>query len=86
MADPQRVAARLKDIIVAHDILRLKGFLAVSGKEMRHVIQAVGGRIAGYYDRPWQTDEPRRGQLVVIGRKGLDRTAIGLAIGQKTGE
>lgn len=83
VADPQRVAARLKDIIVAHDILRLKGFLAVSGKEMRHVIQAVGGRIAGYYDRPWRPDEARTGELVVIGLKGLDRTAIGLAIRQE---
>ena len=55
---------------------RLKGFLAVVGKDMRHVIQAVGARVAGYYDRPWKAGEARSGQLVVIGLKGLDRAAI----------
>ncbi len=58
-------------MIETHDILRLKGFLAVAGKEMRHVVQAVGARISGYYDRPWGADEARAGRLVVIGRKGL---------------
>ncbi len=81
VADPQALAARLKSVIVEHDILRLKGFLAVAGKDMRHVVQAVGSRIAGYYDRPWKTGEERTSQLVVIGLKGLDREAIATAIG-----
>jgi cobalamin biosynthesis protein CobW len=78
--DPQAVTKRLSDIIASHDILRLKGFLAVAGKDMRHVVQAVGGRIAGYYDRPWKPEENRAGQLVVIGLKGLDRESIRLEI------
>ncbi len=81
VADPQALAARLRSVIVDHDILRLKGFLAVAGKDMRHVVQAVGSRIAGYYDRPWKADEERAGHLVVIGLKGLDREAIAAAIG-----
>ncbi len=79
-ADPARLAEALRDIIVRHDILRLKGFLAVRGKAMRHVVQAVGARVQGYYDRPWKAAEPRAGQLVVIGLKGLDRAAIAEAI------
>lgn len=78
--DPAGVLARLKPVLEAHDILRLKGFLAVAGKEMRHVVQAVGARISGYYDRPWQAGEARAGRLVVIGRKGLPRDHIAAAI------
>jgi len=76
LADPALLIERLKPVIETHDILRLKGFLAVEGKAMRHVIQAVGARINGYYDRPWKTGEDRCGHLVVIGLKGLDREAI----------
>ncbi len=76
VADPGALTGRLGALIAAHDILRLKGFLAVAGKDMRHVIQAVGTRVSGYYDRPWKSGEARRGQLVVIGLKGLDQAAI----------
>jgi cobalamin biosynthesis protein CobW len=76
LTDPAILIERLKPVIEAHDILRLKGFLAVDGKAMRHVIQAVGARINGYYDRPWKAGEDKSGHLVVIGLKGLDREAI----------
>jgi cobalamin biosynthesis protein CobW len=76
VADPARVEARAVAAIAAHDILRLKGFLAVAGKPARHVVQAVGTRVERYFDRPWKADEERVGTLVVIGRKGLDRAAI----------
>jgi cobalamin biosynthesis protein CobW len=58
----------------------VKGFLAVAGKEMRLVLQGVGGRIQHYYDRPWQPDEDKTSRLVVIGLKGLDRAAITAAL------
>jgi cobalamin biosynthesis protein CobW len=54
----------------------MKGFLAISGKPMRLLVQAVGPRVSHYYDRPWGASEPRRGSLVVIGLKGLDRSAV----------
>jgi cobalamin biosynthesis protein CobW len=72
--------ARLADLATAHDILRLKGFLAVPGRELRHVVQGVGARLSHYFDRPWTDGEPRHGRLVFIGRKGLDRTAIAGAL------
>ena len=74
--DPQYKARVAK----AHDIYRMKGFVSVPGKAMRHVIQGVGGRLQGYFDRPWRDDEPRRSQIVVIGAKDLDRQAITAAL------
>jgi cobalamin biosynthesis protein CobW len=56
--------------------LRIKGFVAVAGKPMRLLIQAVGPRVSHYYDRPWGASEPRQGSLVVIGLNGLDRHAV----------
>ncbi len=66
IADPDRFAARLEDVIREHGLLRVKGFLAVAGKTMRHVLQAVGPRIERYYDRPWKAGEGTCGSLVVI--------------------
>ncbi len=80
IASPQPLLDRLAVAIAGHDILRVKGFLAVAGKEMRLVLQGVGGRLQHYYDRPWQTGEARASRLVVIGQKGLDRIAIAAAL------
>ena len=76
IADPAALEARLIEAIAGHDILRLKGFLAVTGKDARAVVQAVGTRMERYFDRPWKPGEERLSRLVVIGRKGLDRAAI----------
>lgn len=71
---------QLSSAITAHDILRIKGFLDVPGKDFRQVVQAVGPRIEHYFDRPWQRGEARASRLVVIGRKGIDRASIAEAI------
>ena len=76
IADPDALEERIKAATVAHDILRIKGFVNVPGKPMRHVIQAVGPRVERYFDRPWLDTEPRRSELVVIGLAGLDKGAI----------
>ena len=73
---PPDLAVRIADVIAAHGILRVKGFVAVAGKDMRLLVQAVGERIRHYYDRDWRTDEPRRSRLVVIGETGLDESRI----------
>jgi len=59
-----------------HDILRLKGFIALDGNPSRLVVQAVGPRVNHWFDRPWRDGESRRSSLVVIGLKGLDRRRI----------
>ena len=47
---------------------------------MRLLVQGVGARFTHHYDRPWRSDEPRAGRLVVIGQKGIDRGAITAAL------
>lgn len=67
------------DVIAAHNILRLKGFVAIAGKPMRLTLQAVGPRIDTYFDQPFGT-APRETRLVVIGQSGMNRTAIESAL------
>jgi cobalamin biosynthesis protein CobW len=74
--DLDALEARLLAAIRDHDILRVKGFLDVPGKPMRHLVQAVGPRLDRYYDRPWKEGETRASRLVVIGQHGLDQAAI----------
>ncbi|WP_182083935.1 cobalamin biosynthesis protein CobW [Aureimonas sp. ME7] len=57
----------LRAVIADHGVLRLKGFACVRGKPMRLIVQAVGGRIETYFDRPWGPGEARETRLVVIG-------------------
>jgi len=78
--DPSALVARLADIAEAHDVLRMKGFVAVAGKPMRLLVQGVGTRFRRDFDRAWAPGEARRSRLVVIGRKGLDRAAIEAAL------
>ncbi len=74
--DTDALEARIKTASIDHDILRIKGFVHVPGKLMRHVVQAVGPRIDRYFDRPWAEGEVRQSRLVVIGLAGMDRAAI----------
>ena len=71
---------RIKQVIIDHDILRLKGFAQVAGKPMRLVIQAVGPRVDSYFDRPLGEAERGKTMLVVIGQAGLDEGAIKAAL------
>ncbi|MET0371745.1 MAG: cobalamin biosynthesis protein CobW [Sphingobium sp.] len=85
VADIDALVARLGETIAAHDVLRVKGMVAIAGKPSRLVIQAVGPRIQHYFDRAWRSDERRVTQLVVIGQKGLDRGSIEGALGAVIG-
>lgn len=77
--DPKAFAEQVAKVIRDHDILRLKGFVAVRDKPMRLTLQAVGPRVDSYFDQPFGT-APRLSQLVVIGEAGLDRAAIEAAL------
>jgi len=79
IADPASFAEQVAQVIRDHDILRLKGFAAVSGKPMRLTMQAVGPRIDTYFDQPFGS-QTRETRLVVIGQSGLDRSAIEAAL------
>ena len=76
IAEPGALAARIASVAERFDVLRMKGFVAVAGKPMRLLVQAVGARVTHQYDRPWGAREARSGRLVVIGQKGIDRDGI----------
>jgi cobalamin biosynthesis protein CobW len=67
--DSDKLVALLNDLLAKHHIFRIKGFIAIPGKPMRQVIQAVGKRIDLHFDRLWAADEPRLTQLVFIGKQ-----------------
>ncbi len=76
VVEPDALMAKLRAAAVAHDVLRMKGFIAVEGKDMRLLVQGVGDRYQHYYDRDWAPGEDRISRLVVIGLQGLDEAAI----------
>jgi len=78
--DPAPFVAKLAALARSHDVLRMKGFLEVTGKPMRLLVQGVGQRFRQQFDRAWARGEARRGRLVVIGQKGIDREAVTAAI------
>lgn len=73
----QTLLARLERVILEHRILRIKGFISEPDKELRLVVQAAGQRLNSYYDRPWSQGEDRQSELILIGRSGLNKEAIG---------
>lgn len=76
IADPAALEARIKRVATRHDILRVKGFVAVPDKAMRLIVQGVGDRVQRYFDRPWEAGETRASRLVVIGQTGFDAEAV----------
>jgi cobalamin biosynthesis protein CobW len=80
IADPAALAERVAAVADAHNVFRVKGFVAVAGKPMRLLVQAVGARVTHQYDRPWGASDSREGRLVVIGLKGLDRADVTRAL------
>jgi len=76
VADPAALTDAIVRLSREQNILRVKGYVAVTGKPMRMLVQAVGERVRSQYDRPWG-DNPRRSQLVVIGEHAdVDPAAI----------
>ena len=64
--DPETLQSAIVRLAREQNILRVKGYVAVTGKPMRMLVQAVGTRIRAQYDKPWG-DAPRASKLVVIG-------------------
>ncbi len=77
LASPEELVAQIEQLAQKQRILRVKGYAAVTGKPMRLLVQAVGGRVRHQFDRPWQPGEDRTGRLVVIAEHDdIDRGAI----------
>ncbi len=76
VTDPDLLKAAVVRLARERNVLRVKGYVAVRGKPMRLLVQAVGERIRTQYDRPWG-EQPRRSQLVVIAEHAdIDLPAI----------
>ena len=76
VADVEALEAAIVRLAHEQNILRVKGYVAVEGKPMRLLVQAVSARLRSQFDRPWGSD-PRRTQLVVIAEHDhIDEAAI----------
>lgn len=81
ITDPEVLVAAIQRLAREQHILRVKGYIAVAGKPMRMLVQAVGERVRHQYDRPWGSN-PRLSQLVVIGEHhDIDEAAILAVLG-----
>ena len=76
ITSPEALVSKLEAAISAHNILRVKGFIAVVGKDMRMVLQGVGNRLQHYFDRDWEDGETRVSKLVIIGEHDMDQAAV----------
>ena len=68
--DGQKLNAWLSELlqIQGPDIFRMKGILNIDGEDQRFVFQGVHMLFDGRADRPWKSNEPRKNELVFIGR------------------
>ncbi len=81
ITDPDALTAAIMRLATEQKILRVKGHVAVAGKPMRLLVQAVGARVRSQYDRPWGS-APRLSQLVVIAEHAdIDLDAIRRVLG-----
>ena len=81
ISDVDALVAAIQRLATEQHVLRVKGNVAVTGKPMRLLVQAVGTRVRHQFDRPWGAS-PRQGQLVVIAEHhDIDLAAIRAVLG-----
>ena len=73
---PERLQKILQKIIVNHQILRIKGFIAYQNTTQRGVVQAVGQRINCYFDDDFAENTEKQSLLVFIGTHDIDEARI----------
>ncbi len=75
--DLEKLGRWLSDLVAERgpDLFRMKGIIQLQGEERRYVFQSVHMLLDGDFDRPWKAAEPRRTELVIIGRN-LDAEAL----------
>ena len=81
VADVDALVASVQKLAREQNVLRAKGYIAVAGKPMRLLLQAVGERVRHQFDKSWGAG-PRQSKLVVIGEHGdIDEAAIRSGLG-----
>lgn len=75
--DPEKFHDWIAELLQTQgpDIFRMKGILNIPGENSRFVFQGVHMIFDGRPDRPWKPTEPRKNELVFIGRN-LDEAAL----------
>jgi G3E family GTPase len=75
--DLEKLGGWLSDLVAERgpDLFRMKGIIQLQGEARRYVFQSVHMLLDGDFDRPWKAAEPRRTELVIIGRN-LDAEAL----------
>jgi G3E family GTPase len=75
--DLEKLGRWLSDLVAERgpDLFRMKGIIQLQGEARRYVFQSVHMLLDGDFDRPWKAAEPRRTELVIIGRN-LDAEAL----------
>jgi cobalamin biosynthesis protein CobW len=76
--DAKTFQQKIATLASAYGVLRAKGRIAITGKAMPYVVQAVGTRVDGYYA---PGSDGVVGRLVVIGMAGLNADAIAAELG-----
>jgi cobalamin biosynthesis protein CobW len=74
IAAPDALVSRMQEVAASHDVLRMKGFVAVRGRRLCLEVQAVGSRIRHQF-----VDHASPTGLVIIGQFGLDQVTISSA-------
>jgi len=81
ISDLDRLVAAVQRLAREQNVLRAKGYIAVAGKPMRLLLQAVGERVRHQFDSAWG-GRPRQSKLVVIGEHDdIDEAAIRAGLG-----
>jgi cobalamin biosynthesis protein CobW len=76
IVDVEALKDAIRRLAREQSILRVKGYVAVAGKPMRLLVQAVGTRVNVQFDRPFGS-APRISRLVVIAEHDhIDEAAI----------
>lgn len=76
VASPEALALAVQRLAREQDILRVKGYVAVAGKPMRLLLQAVGTRVRHQFDRPWGSAERATRLVVIAEHHDIDPAAI----------
>ncbi|WP_444465008.1 cobalamin biosynthesis protein CobW [Rhodobacter capsulatus] len=76
ITDPAALVAAIERLAREQNILRVKGHVAVTGKPMRLLVQAVGERVRHQYDRPWGAETRRSALVVIAEHDDVDEAAI----------
>lgn len=76
ITDPAALVVAIERLAREQNILRVKGHIAVAGKPMRLLVQAVGERVRHQYDRPWGAETRRSALVVIAEHHDVDEAAI----------